>query len=324
MVGGHRGNAVQPAGSAAARTQLDRLRVDEATQALGVSQKELDDEAAPDLRDELSATVRNLYDHPDTETAAALFEGAMRSEHPLVRVAAAAGARETTRMRKRIRDILHEGAASEDPLVSKLAEEALARIDKTDPVVADLVVDAPESKPRTRESHTAVITHGTFGSDGGWYQPGGSFYAALAAKRPDVHDESFRWSGAYSHSGRLAAALELKQWIGDQGLVSPDFFAHSHGGTVAHLATKQGVEFDRLVLMGWPVHGEWFPDFTKVQRIIDVRVKFDLVIALDRGGQRFRTDDFDIEEHRHGWFNHTSTHEPDYWDDHNLWQHVAP
>jgi pimeloyl-ACP methyl ester carboxylesterase len=166
-----------------------------------------------------------------------------------------------------------------------------------------------------------VITHGTFASDAAWYQPGGDFYTALAFNRPDldVHDESFTWTGSYSDTARRADALLLKQWIDDQGLVSPDFCAHSHGGTVAHHATKKDATFNRLVLMGWPVHKRWFPAFSRVQRIIDVRVNFDLVILLDRGGQRFRTNEFNIEEERHGWFDHSSTHEPEYWDQHDLW-----
>jgi hypothetical protein len=299
-----------------------RMAVAEATAYLGASPDELAAEETPDLRTELSRTVRDLYDDPDTHKAAALFEGAMRSEHPLVRVAAAAGARETTRMRNRIRTILYEGVTSDDPLVRRLAEVALGWIDRDDPLVQGMVIDRPPSAGRDRESHTAAITHGTFAADSLWYRPGGSYYEALASRRPDVHDESFTWTGAYSHGARSADATLLAQWIDDQGLDRPDFFAHSHGGTVAHLSTWRGAEFDRLVLMGWPVHGEWFPDFTRVQRIIDVRVKFDLVIALDRGGQRFRTGSFDVEEHRNGWFNHSSTREPEYWDDHDLWQHV--
>ena len=156
------------------------------------------------------------------------------------------------------------------------------------------MIEQPKSEKRNRESNTSVITHGTFASDAAWYRPGGDFYAALGANRPDldVHDQSFTWTGAYSDAARRADALLLKQWIDDQGLASPDFFAHSHGGTVAHHATKKGVVFDRLVLMGWPVHQRWFPAFSNVQRIIDVRVNFDLVILLDRGGQRFRTNNF--------------------------------
>ena len=42
------------------------------------------------------------------------------------------------------------------------------------------------------------------------------------------------------------------------------------------------------MLMSWPVHRAWFPDFGKLQRIIDIRVRWDLVIMADRGGQKFR------------------------------------
>jgi hypothetical protein len=255
------------------------------------------------------------------ETAAALFEAALHSPHPLVQVAAAAGARETTRLRRPIRRVLEAGAESDDPLVARLAETALGYIDRRDPIIQKRVIAQPTSKKRYRQSDTAVVTHGTFAAGSDWYQPGGDFYQALAVNRPDlqVHDQSFTWTGAYSDAARRADALLLKEWIGDQGLTVPDFFAHSHGGTVANLATKQRVHFDRLVLMGWPVHDRWFPDFRNVQRIIDVRVRFDLVIMLDRGGQRFRTNQFNIEEHRHGWFDHGSTHQSDYWDDHELW-----
>ena len=299
-----------------------RLTVDVATQGLGVSTKDLESGPAPRLQDEMSKTVDELYEHPSVEGAAALFEAAMYSPHPLVRVSAAAGARETTRLRKRIREILETECESGDPLVARLAQTALANIDPKDSEVTKWVVPQPEFEKRDRESNTAAITHGTFASDAAWYQPGGDFYAALAANRPDldVHDESFTWTGAYSDAARRADALLLKKWIDNQGLASPDFFAHSHGGTVAHHATKKGVAFNRLVLMGWPVHKRWFPDFSMVQDIFDVRVNFDLVILLDRGGQRFRTKEFSIREERHGWFDHSSTHEPAYWDQHDLWE----
>ena len=302
-----------------------RLRLDQATRPLGLSAKEMADEPSPEAyQPTLARTTRDLYDKPSIETAAALFEGAMGSPHPLVRVAAAAGARETTRLRARIRGILEDGCDAPDLLTARIAQTALAHIERRSPTFEKYVIDRPPSKKRKRRSNTAVVTHGTFAAGSDWYQPGGDFYEALKANRPDldVHDESFTWTDAYSPAARRADARLLKQWIGDQGLVRPDFFAHSHGGTVAHLATRDGVEFDRLVLMAFPVHGEWFPDFTKINRIIDVRVRFDLVIMADRGGQRFRTDQIDIEEHRHGWFDHTSTHEPEYWDDHGLWDEL--
>jgi hypothetical protein len=298
-----------------------RLRLAEVKRYLGFSASELEKAPAPQLQEQMTGLVHQLYERPSLEAAAALFELALYSPHPLVRVAAATGAREATRLRYRIRETLREGAQSDDELVAQLARVALVNIDPNDPLIQTRVIVPPASEARRRRSETAAITHGTFAADAAWYRPGGDFYEALAANRPDLHlhDESFTWSGAYSAAARRADALLLKEWISDQGLGVPDFFAHSHGGTVAHLSTREGVAFDRLVLMAWPVHGQWFPDFIKVQRIIDVRVRFDLVISLDGGGQRFRSSEFNVEEHRNGWFDHSSTHDPDYWDEYGLW-----
>ena len=312
--------------------QFDRLRrdhhvtVDDACRYLGVTRRELRQEAAPQLEQEMTRAARDVYEKPSLEAAAALFEAGMRSPHPLVAVAAAAGARETTRLRPRIRQTLEKAARSRDRLISRMALTAISHIAPMEELAARKVVKQPRSRKRRRKSDTAVVTHGTFAANADWYRPGGDFYEALRSRRPDlhVHDRSFRWTGAYSKKARLADAQLLKQWIPDQGLGVPDFFAHSHGGTVAHLATHKhkdlvGANFERLVLMGWPVHKKWYPDFSKVKHIIDVRVKLDLVIMLDFGRQRFRPRGFKVDEHRNGWFDHSSTREAAYWDDHGLW-----
>ena len=306
---------------------LNKLRVDhhvkvaEACHHLGVSERELRQEAEPALEQQMTKVAREVYRKPSIEAAAALFEAAMTSPHPLVAVAGAAGARETTRLRPRIRKTLEQAAKSRDRLVSRLALAAISHIGPMESIADRKVVKQPKSRKRRRKSNTAVITHGTFAANGSWYRPGGDFYDALKKKRPDLdlHDRSFRWTGAYSRKARRADAELLKQWVADQGLSTPDFFAHSHGGTVAHLATKKGVQFDRLVLMGWPVHPKWYPDFSNVKRIVDIRVRLDLVVLLDGGRQRFRSKDFNIEKHRHGWFDHSSTHESAYWDEYGLW-----
>jgi pimeloyl-ACP methyl ester carboxylesterase len=304
------------------KLKTDRhVKVADACRHLGVSEGELRQESEPALEQEMTKVAREVYRRPSLEAAAALFEAAMTSPHPLVAVAAAAGARETTRLRPKIRKTLEQAARSKDRLVSRLALAAISHIGPMESIADKKVIKQPKSRRRRRKSNTAVITHGTFAANGTWYRPGGDFYDALKKKRPDLdlHDRSFRWTGAYSDKARRADAEFLKQWVSDQGLSTPDFFAHSHGGTVAHLATKRGVQFDRLVLMGWPVHTKWYPDFAKVKRIIDIRVRLDLVVLLDGGAQRFRSKDFKIEEHRNGWFDHSSTHESAYWDDHGLW-----
>lgn len=297
------------------------VKVAEACHHLGVSERELRQEAEPALEQQMTKVAREVYRKPSIEAAAALFEAAMTSPHPLVAVAGAAGARETTRLRPKIRKTLEQAAKSRDRLVSRLALAAISHIGPMGSIADKKVIKQPTSRKRRRKSNTAVITHGTFAANGTWYRPKGDFYEALKKRRPDLdlHDRSFRWTGAYSDKARRADAVLLKQWVADQGLSAPDFFAHSHGGTLAHLATRKGVHFDRLVLMGWPVHRKWYPDFSKVKRIVDIRVRLDLVVLLDGGAQRFRTKDFKIEEHRHGWFDHSSTHESAYWDDHGLW-----
>ncbi len=303
--------------------RMRRLRVDQACEYLGVSQRELRQEPEPDLRREMTRAARDVYEKPSLEAAAALFEAAMHSSHPLVAVAGAAGARETTRLRDEIRSTLDRAYRSKDVLTSRLALAAMGQIGPMDAITRKRVIKTPKSRKRRRKSNTAVVAHGTWAAGNDWYRPGGDFYEALKSKRPDldIHDQSFRWSGGYSHEARQDGARLLRQWIPDQGLSVPDFFAHSHGATVAHMATKGAnpVQFDRLVLMGWPARERFFPDFSRVKRIIDVRVRMDLVILLDGGAQRFRTSAFPVEKHRHGWFDHSSTHESAYWDKHGLW-----
>jgi hypothetical protein len=228
-----------------------RIPVAEAVAPLAMSRSELAVETPSTVQDEMARKVHDLYQKPSFEDAAALFEAGLYSPHPLVAVAAAAGARETTRLRPQIRVVLEEGAGSDDPLVAELAQEVLRQIEPKNPHLQERVITPPPSKKRRRSSRTTALTHGTWAAQQAWYKPGGNFYRALNTNRPDldVHDESFTWSGNYSDGARRVAARELKQWVGDQGLVSPDFFTHSHGGTVANLSTKEGVEFDKLVLL---------------------------------------------------------------------------
>lgn len=299
-----------------------RMRVDEATQRLGVSRRDLASEKRPALEGEMTKIVHDMYEAPSLDAAAALFEGSMRSDHPLVAVAGAAGARETTRMRPEIDTILKDGCYSDDPLVAEVARAAMGQIRPASAYVKKDVGSRTEIAKRDRESHTAVITHGTWASGNDWYQPGGEFHQALSQRRPDVHNPSFSWSGGYSHGARRLGAIDLDNWLDAQQLNTPDFLAHSHGGTVAALATHRGVKFGKLVLMSWPVHTQWLPDFDNVAEIIDIRVKMDLVILADRGGQRIRPAHTKVKEQKEGWFNHFVTHEETYWDDNGLWGHV--
>jgi hypothetical protein len=267
--------------------------------------------------------ARSLLDRPDPIRAASLVEASMHSPHRLVRTAAAVAALDTTGPRADVLYCLTEGARARDPLTRDISRTALARVDPEHAVFRNVKGRPARLTGKLRKSNTAVLSHGTFASRSRWWRPGGDFYQYLDGLAPPLHlhDPSFRWSGVYSDSGRRLAADQLRAWVADQQLQTPDFFAHSHGGTVGNLATRDGLTLDRLVLLSWPVHREWFPSFGNVQKVIDIRVRFDLVIIADRGGQTFdapRSQRDKVESHKHGWFDHGDTHDPGYWDTHDL------
>lgn len=267
--------------------------------------------------------ARQLVDKPKPQTAAALVEASLHSPSEVVRTAAAAAALDTTGPRDDVIAQLVTSTRAKDETTRTLARVALARSQPENEALEGLAIARPKIRPTGRQSHTAVLTHGTFASRALWWRPNGSFYAFLNGLVPSlhVHDESFRWSGAYSETERKWAAEDLVEWVDAEGLQAPDFFAHSHGVTVGNLATRWGLGLSRLVMLSWPVHEQWLPDLTRVERVIDVRVRFDLVIIADRGGQRLPAATLarpNVEEHVHGWFDHGLSHDPQYWEHYDL------
>lgn len=267
--------------------------------------------------------MTRLLDQPEPIGAAALVEANLHSESRLVRTAAAVAAIDTTGARDDVLAQLVEGATRGDRLTKEIGRIGLARVNPEHPVISRLAGRPSPLTGTDRPSHTAVLTHGTFASQALWWQPNGIFYNYLDGLVPPLklHDPSFRWSGVYSDGARQLAAQQMVAWMTDQNLQRPDLFAHSHGGTVGNLATRLGLQIDRLVLLSWPVHDQWFPDFANVQRIIDLRVRFDLVILADLGGQTFTPPPAHagkVVSHVNGWFEHGDTHEPDYWNQYGL------
>jgi len=270
-----------------------------------------------------AALARRLVDSPDTQTAAALVEASLHSDNALVRTAAAVAALDTTGPREDVVARLAEGAHHRDELTKDLGRIGLARVDPDHAALRHLGGRPSPQTSTVGPSHRAVLTHGTFAARTRWWRPGGGFYTYLDSLAPPLHmnDPSFGWSGLYSDAARQLAADQLVAWTADQALAGPDFFAHSHGGTVANLATSRGQSFERLVLLSWPVHEQWFPDFTKMRRVLDIRVHLDLVIVADRGGQTFQppaAHQAMVTSYVNGWFDHGATNDPAYWERYDL------
>ena len=273
--------------------------------------------------EETSRIAHRLYDDPAPEMAAALVEAGLHSPDRLIRTAAAAAALDTTGPREEVFAVLEDSAGSREETTRDIARTALAKVAPQHPRLSRLVTRPRRIEQRRAPSNTAVLSHGTFAANAHWWRPGGDFYAYLNGLQPPLpmHSESFQWSGAYSAEARSLAADQLTAWVGAQNLNRPDFFAHSHGVTVANLATQNGLQLDRLVMLAWPVHDQWLPDLSRVTKVISFRVRVDLVIIVDGGSQSLpqgTLNQSNVEEHVHGWFRHSAPHEPEYWERHDL------
>jgi pimeloyl-ACP methyl ester carboxylesterase len=129
----------------------------------------------------------------------------------------------------------------------------------------------------------------------------------------------FGWSGGWSDDARADGALRLIDWVDKHHFEGLDLFTHSHGGSVAMLASTRSLRIGRLVMMSCPVHkGKYDPDFDRIDKIVAIGTRMDLVILADGGGQRFK--DPRIQEIVLPiWFTgHSATHDPQVWNKHGL------
>jgi hypothetical protein len=276
--------------------------------------------AHPPSPDMLHDLARRLARNPSALTAAQLTRASLQHRHELPRVAAAAAHAELASDPEGALTILRASLDSADPLVARIAATALARIAPEDERLRALLRRRP-SRSRRARSHTSLLVHGTFARSSTWWQPGGDFHEYLRTEvRPDLYSaaDRFEWSGGYSDAARALGAADLHAWVDAQGLEGLDLFTHSHGGSVAMLASQGGLAVGELVMLSCPVHAaEYFPDFTRVSRAVSIRVHMDLVILVDGGGQKFQ--DPRIEEHVLPiWFDHFATHDPQVWRDHDV------
>ena len=268
----------------------------------------------------LAAITDRLYQSPEPATAAELMEACLQSPQELTRVAAASSYIELSTEPVRPLKVLERGAQSTDSLVREVAATALARHYPESPTLRRLTRKARPSA-RGRPSHTSLIVHGTFARNESWWQPGGDFHSYLVQNvRSDLYsaNDRFEWSGGYSDGARAIAATELRTWVNQRNLNGLDLFTHSHGGNIAMLASQAGLNIGTLVLLSCPVHvDKYFPAFDRVGKTVSIRVRLDLVILADGGGQRF--SDPRIQEHILPlWFNHSDTHDPTVWQQQNV------
>jgi hypothetical protein len=266
----------------------------------------------------LPATANAFYRDANPETAAALLEVGLRHPHELARVSAATSYLDVAANATPALRILEHGVRSRDRLIRGVAAHALAHVDPRNPALAKLLEPRRRRSSRGR-SHTSLIVHGTWARTSSWWQPPSGDFWKYVHDNVDPHlygaPDRFEWSGGYSDAARALAGDDLRVWVDAHNLGGLDLFTHSHGGSVAMLATHAGTGLGRLALLSCPVHWpKYTPEFTAVANgVVSVRVHLDLVILADRGGQRF--DDNRIRENVLPiWFDHFATHDPGTWE----------
>ena len=265
--------------------------------------------------------IDNFYERQTRLAAAELMEACLFHQDPLVRVAAAVSHVELSSEWGHPISILEQGTYEEDSLVRDVAATALARIIPNHPRLVELA--APVLVGKSGEpSHTSLLVHGTWARSSPWWQPGGNFHSYLRNNvRSDLYNNGqdiFSWSGGYSHVAYQLGSQDLINWVNTHQIAGLNhLFTHSHGGSVAMLASQGGLAIDKLILLSCPVHGQYMPDFNGVRSVSSMHVRFDLVILADRGGQKYNHPQ--IQEHvLPVWFKHSATHDPGVWQEHNI------
>jgi hypothetical protein len=262
----------------------------------------------------MAAMAEDLYATRSTTSAAALAQAAIDHPHELVRVAAAHMALAMTTEPARPYEILVQGTRSDDELVRDLAATALARYRPDDPALRELTIEPETLSEGT--AHTSTLIHGTWAANGTWWPPHGDFWDYI--DQNVWHDlyagaDVYKWSGGYSNGAQDQGADLLVAWIKSHGADGLSFMAHSHGTSVSMLASWRGVTFGKAVFLSSPVHPSLYDmNFNAVQKVVSIRVKFDLVLLADGSGSRFT----DPRYHEHVlpiWFNHSATHDPAVW-----------
>lgn len=192
-----------------------------------------------------------------------------------------------------------------------------ARLSRGDdpPTSLTYVPTLPESPPLT-----STIIHGTWGWKGDWWYPGGDFYSYVQQKyRPHLYGEGmeFSWSGAYSKKQRATAAERFSRWVDRQSPVAglETVFAHSYGGEVAARAINSGVPIRELVLLSAPINAHHRAALFGVSRVVDVRLRWDIVIALARERQEFPRNFSKVTECiiDKPYWKHGATRTPEFW-----------
>lgn len=165
----------------------------------------------------------------------------------------------------------------------------------------------------------STVVHGTWGWKDTWWYPGGDFHTYVKQEvRPDLYDggQEFSWSGALSAEQRVLGGQRFLRWAESAGSGNGlhTVFAFSYGSELVAHAVNAGTAIDEVVLLSAPVHPPLTQMLGKVNRVVDIRLKFDLVLALARASQRLPSaPNVTVRLIDEPYWSHNATHDPALW-----------
>jgi hypothetical protein len=212
---------------------------------------------------------------------------------------------------------LDQALRSPDAITRSLGAAALVRDADAYETASELDLQAPPDAVSTSPSVSTMI-HGTWAYMGDWWRPRvGDFHRFIGDKyRRNLYSGGayFHWSGNYKPRHRARAAEFFAEWVTDRapaGIQSS--FAHSYGGEIAARALTLGTPIQELILLSTPVTSHVKAAARSSARLIDIRLPFDPVLALELKTQRIPMN-HNVTRVLTSWrLDHGATHKESTW-----------
>ena len=212
---------------------------------------------------------------------------------------------------------LDQAIRSTDAITRSLAIAALVPDDGSDGARSEPGL-LPPSSTAPAQATVSTMIHGTRAFMGEWWRPRvGDFHRFIGTEyRPNLYSGGahFHWSGAYRARHRARASEFFAEWVTDRapgGIQS--VFAHSYGGEVAARALNLGTPIRELVFLSTPVTKHVEAAARVGVRVVDIRLPFDPVLALELRPQRIDAQE-NVAEVLTSWrLDHGATHKESVW-----------
>lgn len=212
---------------------------------------------------------------------------------------------------------LAQALRSPDTITRSLGAAALAREADAYEPASEVDPQSPSDAVSTSPSVSTMI-HGTWAYMGDWWRPRvGDFHRFIGDKyRRNLYSGGahFHWSGNYKERHRARAAEFFAEWATDRAPAGiQSLFAHSYGGEIAARALTLGTPIQELILLSTPVTSHVTIAAQSSARLIDIRLPFDPVLALELKTQRIPLN-HNVTRVLTSWrLDHGATHKESVW-----------